>query len=223
MTGNGYRSYKWKGIQPISMKRLAFTYFILLVGAFLQGMSMSIFLFPHSIPSGGAAGMALLMNHWTNLPLGFSLWLSNIGFLIFAFKYFGYTWTFRTILSVATSSTTISLLSSHISLPHTHMVLDIIGGSVFFGIGVGLLIRAGASSGGMVIPALMIASYKNWSPGKVMMGINLLIFLLTSLVIDYKIVIFAIICQFFSTNIIDYIYELRFSKLLVLSANWRRR
>jgi uncharacterized membrane-anchored protein YitT (DUF2179 family) len=101
--------------------------------------------------------------------------------------------------------------------------LDLIAGSVFFGVGVGILIRAGASSGGMVIPALMIATYKNWSPGKVMMGINLLIFLLTALVIDYKIVIFAIICQFFSTNIIDYIYELKIHKISFLTANWRKR
>jgi uncharacterized membrane-anchored protein YitT (DUF2179 family) len=85
------------------------------------------------------------------------------------------------------------------------------------------LIRLGASSGGMVIPALMIASYKNWSPGKVMMGINLFIFLLTSLVIDYKIVIYAIICQFFSTNIIDFINEMKLPKGSSLSLNWRKR
>jgi uncharacterized membrane-anchored protein YitT (DUF2179 family) len=101
--------------------------------------------------------------------------------------------------------------------------LDLLCGSVFFGIGVGILIRAGASSGGMVIPALMIATYKKWSPGKVMMGINLLIFLLTGLVIDYKIVIFAVICQFFSTNIIDFIFELKFHKIRILTTNWRKR
>jgi uncharacterized membrane-anchored protein YitT (DUF2179 family) len=85
------------------------------------------------------------------------------------------------------------------------------------------LIRAGASSGGMVIPALMIANYRHWSPGKVMMGINLIIFMLTALVIDYKIVIYAVICQFFSTNIIDFIYELRISRIRILTTNWRKR
>lgn len=205
------------------MRKLLFTYCCLLFGAFLQGMSMSIFLFPHSIPSGGAAGLALLMNHWFQLPLGLALWLANIVFLFFALKYFGYTWTFRTILSVATTSVTVSILTSQLPFPHGHILLDMIGGSILFGIGVGILIRAGASSGGMVIPALMIASYKNWSPGKVMMGINLIIFLLTSLVIDYKIVVYAIICQFLSTNIIDFIYEFKFHKFNVLYVNWRKR
>lgn len=203
------------------VKKKALIYASLLFGATLQGIGMSIFLFPHSIPSGGAAGLAILANHWFNMPLGFALWLANIVFLVFALKYFGYTWTLRTILAVATTSTTVTILSTYVlPISHTHIVLDIIGGSIFFGVGVGILIRAGASSGGMVIPALMIATYKNWSPGKVMMAINLLIFLLTALVIDFKIVIFAIICQLISTNIIDLIYNL---KLQLLTPNWRKK
>lgn len=205
------------------MKRTYLTYFCILFGATLQGMSMSLFLFPHSIPSGGAAGLAILVNHWFHLSLGFSLWLSNIVFLLFALKYFGYTWTIRTILSVAITSTTVTFLTAQVPHLHINIMVDILCGSVFFGIGVGLLIRAGASSGGMVIPALMIASYKKWSPGKVMMGINFLIFLLTALVIDYKIVIFAVICQFFSTNIIDFIFELKLQKIRFLTTNWRKR
>ncbi|ONK22071.1 membrane protein [Bacillus sp. VT-16-64] len=205
------------------MRRLFLTYACLFGGAFLQGMSMSIFLFPHSIPSGGAAGIALLLNHWFDLTLGFSLWLANAVFLLFALNYFGYTWTFRTILSVATTSATISVLTAQVTFPHGHIVIDLLAGSLFFGLGVGLLIRAGASSGGMVIPALMIAFHKNWSPGKVMMCINLGIFLLTSLVIDYKIVIFAIVCQLISTNIIDFIYGLNFHKMLALTPYWRKK
>jgi uncharacterized membrane-anchored protein YitT (DUF2179 family) len=205
------------------MKKRLFTYICLLLGAFLQGVSMSLFLFPHSIPSGGAAGLALLLNHWFHLSLGFSLWLANITFLLFALKYFGFTWTLRTMISVGITSTTIIFLTSQIALPHVNIFMDILGGSLLFGIGVGILIRVGASSGGMVIPALMIASYKNWSPGKVMMGINLLVFLLTAIVIDYKIVVYAIICQYFSTNIIDFIYGLKFQKGSILTLNWRKK
>jgi uncharacterized membrane-anchored protein YitT (DUF2179 family) len=205
------------------MKKKVLTYVCIFVGALLQGMSMSLFLFPHTIPSGGAAGLAILLNHWFNLPLGFALWLANIVFLLFALNYFGYSWTFRTIISVATTSMTVSILTSQVQHIHFHILIDLLCGSIFFGLGVGLLIRAGSSSGGMVIPALMIATYKKWSPGKVMMGINLCIFLLTSLVIDYKIVIYALICQYFSTNIIDIIYKVKLHNLWILSPNWRKR
>ncbi|MEH7180296.1 YitT family protein [Neobacillus vireti] len=205
------------------MMKTLLTYSCLLFGATLQGISMSLFLFPHSIPSGGAAGLAILINHFFSLSLGFSLWLANIVFLLFALPYFGFTWTLRTVISVAITSMTVGYITSQFPHIHINIFLCIIAGSVCFGLGVGLLIRSGASSGGMVIPALMIANYKNWSPGKVMMGINFFIFVLTALVIDYKIVLYAIICQFISTNIIDYIYEFKFHRISFLSAAWRKR
>ncbi|WP_062356784.1 YitT family protein [Bacillus kwashiorkori] len=205
------------------MKRKLVTYILLIFGAIIQGMAMSLFLFPHSIPSGGAAGMAILLNHWFDLTLGFALWLANAVFLLFALKYFGYSWTMKTIIAVAITSTTVSFLVPLVDLPHIHIFFDILAGSIFFGIGVGILIRVGSSSGGMVIPALMIANYKNWSPGKVMLCINLSIFLLNAFVIDYKIVIYAIICQFFSTNIIDFIYGIKLQKLSFVTPQWRKR
>jgi uncharacterized membrane-anchored protein YitT (DUF2179 family) len=205
------------------MYRTILTYILLITGAVLQGLSMALFLFPHSIPSGGGAGLALLMNHWFGLPLGFALWLANAVFLLFALNYFGFRWVFRTILAVGITSLTVSFVTDHFPFEQTHLIPDMATGSILFGIGVGLLIRSGASSGGMVIPALMIANYRNWSPGRVMFGINMIIFLLTSIVIDYKIVIFAVICQFISTNIIDFIYNLKLPRLRFLTANWRKR
>lgn len=205
------------------MKKTLLTFFCLALGATLQGIAMSVFLFPHSIPSGGGAGLAILINHFFHLSLGFSLWLANAVFLLFALPYFGFTWTFRTIISVAITAMTVGYITSHYPHPHINLFICIVAGSFIFGFGVGLLIRAGASSGGMVIPSLMIANYKQWTPGKVMMGINLIIFLLTAVVIDINIVLYAIICQFFSTNIIDYIYDLKLHRIRILTANWRKR
>ncbi|MDQ0970143.1 uncharacterized membrane-anchored protein YitT (DUF2179 family) [Neobacillus niacini] len=220
---SGNHDYTFEDPFLLVMKKTLLTYFCLLLGATLQGIAMSVFLFPHSIPSGGGAGLAILINHFFHLSLGFSLWLANAVFLLFALPYFGFTWTFRTIISVAITAMTVGYITSHYPHPHINIFICIVAGSVIFGFGVGLLIRAGASSGGMVIPSLMIANYKQWTPGKVMMGINLIIFLLTAVVIDINIVLYAIICQFFSTNIIDSIYDLKLHKIRILTANWRKR
>jgi uncharacterized membrane-anchored protein YitT (DUF2179 family) len=205
------------------MIRRFYRYFLLFIGASLQGLSMSIFLFPHSIPSGGAAGLAILMNHFIHLPLGLSLWIVNFSFLVLALKYFGYSWTVRTMFSVTITSITVNIMSQYVSIPHFNLIIDLLAGSIIFGIGVGILIRHGASSGGMVIPALMIANYKDWSPGKVMLGINILIFLLTASVIDIKIVFFAMLCQTISTNIIDTIYYLKLPSFQPFSLGWRKK
>lgn len=166
---------------------------------------MAVFLFPHHVPSGGAAGLALLMNHWLQLPLGFSLWLVNFSMLIFALHWFGVAWTFRTMFSVTVTSLTIIFFDTYLYMPHMSLLVDLLAGSLVFGIGVGLLIKNGASSGGMVIPALAIASYRGRRPGKSMFWINLSIFVLTATVIDMTIVFFAVLCQWLSTRIIDVI------------------
>jgi len=202
------------------MRRFIFIYFCLLLGAVLQGFSMVFFLFPHSIPSGGAAGFTILLNHWFGLPYGVALWFVNVIFLFFALNYFGKRWTFRTILSVFTTSMTISIISFYIPIPSINLFIDILLGGTLFGLGVGLLIRVGASSGGMVILALMIANYKKWSPGKTLMGINLFVFLFTSIVIDYKIVVYAIICQFISTMMMDYVNDVKLHTVFGLV--WRK-
>lgn len=175
----------------------------LTIGGFLQGTAMAVFLFPHHIPSGGAAGVAILMNHWLHLPLGFSLWFVNFSMLVFAIRLFGVAWTIRTMYSVTITSLTISFFDAFVYMPHIHIIADLLCGSVCFGIGVGLMIKHGASSGGMVIPALAIANYRNSSPGKSMFWLNLCIFVLDATVINMRIVFFAVLCQWLSTKIID--------------------
>ncbi|WP_458413627.1 YitT family protein [Schinkia sp. CFF1] len=205
------------------MNKQLTTYLLVFIGAVLQGVGMSLFLFPHDIPSGGAAGLAILINYFFRIPLGFGLWLVNFIFLSIALKYFGYSWTFRTMFAVTITSITVSVLTTFAAIPHPYLLLDLTLGSIIFGIGVGLLIRNGASSGGMVIPALMISESYHIRPGRVMFFINISIFLITSIVINWKIVIFAVMCQWVSTKIIDFINEFELQSVISPSFGWRKK
>ena len=176
---------------------------ILLCGATLQGVAMALFLFPHHIPSGGAAGLAILVNHWFNLSLGWSIWIINFSMLALAIIYFGKYWAFKTMFSVTIASVTVHSLEPLIRSPLNSVMVDLLVGGILFGFGVGLLVKHGASSGGMLIPALMISTSRKLKPGQTMFWINLSIFLLTALILDWRIVFYAIICQWLSTRIID--------------------
>lgn len=202
------------------MRREMRNYFFLTIGAILQGLSMALFLFPHGVPSGGAAGIAILMNHWLFIPLGVALWLTNFILLSFAIYGFGMLWTLRTMYSVTVTSFTVHIIDQYVHLANEYLFIDLICGSFVFGIGVGMLIRYGASSGGMVIPSLLIATVKKIPPGKVMFWINMTIFIITATVIEWKIVFYAIFCQWCSTQIIDIVYKLNFRYLLSLIRNY---
>lgn len=195
------------------MKYRLINYGLLTIGAIIQGVAMALFLFPHGIPSGGAAGIAILLNHWLFLPLGVALWFANFTLLTLAIYSFGYRWTLKTMYSVTITSYTIHTFEQLISHPHLPLVIALICGSLIFGVGVGILIRFGASSGGMVIPSLIIATRMQYSPGKVMFWLNMTIFIITASVIEWKIVFYAIFCQWFSTQVIDLVYRLNFRYL----------
>lgn len=189
-------------------------YFLLTIGAIIQGVSMALFLFPHDVPSGGAAGIAILLNYWVHIPLGGALWLANFTLLTLAIYWFGYRWTVRTMYSVTVTSYTVHVFDLYVHFPHIHLFIDLVLGGLIFGVGVGILIRFGASSGGMVIPSLIIASIKKYPPGKVMFWLNMTIFIITASVIEWKIVFYAIFCQWFSTQVIDVVYRLNIRYIL---------
>jgi uncharacterized membrane-anchored protein YitT (DUF2179 family) len=207
----------------IVIYRLLTIYGNVAFGAIIQGIGMTLFLFPNDIPSGGAAGLAILLNYWFHLSLGFSLWFVNFIALIISIRYFGYEWTFRTMFSVTITSLTVSWVSAFWHIPHINIAIDILFGALLYGIGVGILIRNGASSGGLVILALIIANYKKWSPGKAMFSVNMSVFILTALVINIKIVLFATICQLLSTKIIDFVHNFKTGSTLLPNMGWRKR
>jgi uncharacterized membrane-anchored protein YitT (DUF2179 family) len=181
-------------------------------GAFLQGMAMAVFLFPHFIPSGGVAGIAILNEHFLNISLAITLWAINFGLLLLAVKKLGKQTALWTIYCVAITSVTVDWLSSQINTPVNIVFLDVLYGAVLFGTGVGILFRFGASSGGMDIVALIIAKWTGKKPGSILFWINSVVLLLTALAEGYEIIIFALICQWISTRMIDFVRSIEMKK-----------
>lgn len=179
-------------------------------GAFLQGLAMAVFLFPHAIPSGGVAGIAILNNYFFQIPLALTLWIINFGLLLLAVKKLGKQTALWTIYCVAVTSVTVDWLSSLIQSPVNNMLFDVIYGALIFGTGVGILFRFGASSGGMDILALILAKWMGKKPGVILFWINSIVLLLTALTVGFEIILFALMCQWIVTRIIDYVRTAQF-------------
>ncbi|OIU72057.1 YitT family protein [Rossellomorea aquimaris] len=183
---------------------------ILLIASVIQGSAMAIFLFPHFIPSGGAASVSVLLNYLFQVPFSITLWVLNAGLLIAAVKWLGKSNALWTLFCVTVTSFTVNLISPHMSYPLTNVITDMGIGAVLFGIGIGILFRMGASSGGMDILALIISKLRGKSPGRTLFFINGSLLLLTGMVVDLKVILYALICQFIGTRILDKVYKFEF-------------
>ncbi|WP_034759816.1 YitT family protein [Rossellomorea vietnamensis] len=178
---------------------------ILGLASTIQGLAMAVFLFPHFIPSGGAASVSVLLNYLLHVPFAVTLWVMNACLLGAAVKWLGKENAFWTMYCVTVTSVVVDAADPLMTGTVSFVFVDLLIGSILFGIGVGVLFRMGASSGGMDILALIISKLKGYSPGKTLFAINGSVLLLTGIVVDLKIILFAIACQFIATRIVDII------------------
>ncbi len=178
---------------------------LVLLGGIFQGFGMGLFLFPQSIPSGGAGGLAILLNHYFFIPMGPSLWIVNFVLLLVGVNYLGKRFAVWTVVGMTVASLTIDILENLIHITERNIIIDLFFGSIFLGIGVGLLMRQGVSNGGMGVIAYMIAHRAKISPGKPLFIFNCSIFFITAAIISWKIMILAFISQWISTKIVDFI------------------
>ncbi|WP_209124868.1 YitT family protein [Alkalihalobacillus sp. BA299] len=180
----------------------------LTVGAVLQGLSMSLFLFPHAIPSGGAAGVAILFEHLLSIKYELTLWVFNFFLLAIAYKWIGLFSVLKTLYSVTMTSITIGLVNPFLSGTISFVYTDMFFGAFLFGFGVSLLFVSGASSGGIAIIVHVLHKKFNLMPGKLLFIFNSVIFLSLAIVIDLVLLIFALATQFISAKIIDLFYKM---------------
>ncbi|WP_231689602.1 YitT family protein [Bacillus sp. FJAT-27245] len=182
---------------------------IVTAGGLIQGLGMGLFLFPHSIPSGGAGGLAVLLHHFFLLDMGFALWVVNFSMLVIAIKFLGNRCTVWTMFAITVTSLSIYFSQKGIPIPHRHVWVDLVTGSLFLGAGVGLLLRQGVSNGGVGVLALIISSMRGTLPGRPLFWINGCIFLLTASIIKWEIIIQALLSQWISTKIVDVVFKIR--------------
>ncbi|RKL67698.1 membrane protein [Salipaludibacillus neizhouensis] len=204
-------------------------YVLISCGAIIQGFAMALFLFPNSIPSGGAGGLAVLLNYWLNVPVSFALWFVNFSLLVLAIYWLGNASAIGTMYGITVTSLSVHFFTITMHMPQTIVWIDLLTGSIILGCGIGILLRQGVSNGGMGVIALLVSKYRGIPPGKPLLILNGLIFILTASIIDWRIIILALLSQWISTHIVDVVFKLdinsRIDKMKILTDGlvWRRK
>ncbi len=193
---------------------------ILGLASCIQGLAMAVFLFPHFIPSGGAASLSVLFNYVLHIPFAVTLWVLNVCLLGAAVKWLGKQSALWTMYCVTVTSGVVDVSGSLITGTVSYVLVDLLIGSILFGFGVGILFRMGASSGGMDILALIISKLNGYAPGKMLFMINGSVLLLTGFVIDFSIILYAIACQYVATRIVDVMINLDIKGRLTRLGNY---
>ncbi|HYX07535.1 MAG TPA: YitT family protein, partial [Bacteroidales bacterium] len=149
---------------------------IITFGLFLNALGWTAFLIPAEITGGGSSGVATLIFYATGLPVGISFLIINVFLVIFAIKMLGARFGIKTIYAVVVLSVFLAVLQQAITEPiiKENFMSAVIGG-ILAGAGVGIVFTQGGSTGGTDIIAMIVNKYKNISPGRVILYLDVLI------------------------------------------------
>ena len=126
-------------------------------GNFLYALAVKLFLIPADLVTGGTTGIALVMNHLWGVPVSLFVLIFNVAMLALGWLFLGRGFALTTLAS--TFLYPASLEICNVLFGELVLTKDLLLCTIFSGAGIGLalgiVIRAGASTGGMDIPPLV--------------------------------------------------------------------
>lgn len=165
-------------LPEFSLKRFYWKdYLIIALGTFMYALGVTQFIMPHHFVMGGLAGVAVLLNYAFGLPVSLMVLIMNALLLLAAFRILGSEFLVKTIVGVGLLSTFIGMFESFQWPPimmDEPLMAGLIGAIVAGG-GVGLVMSVNGSSGGTDIVVLIINKYRNITPGRTMLFVDLII------------------------------------------------
>ena len=167
-------------------------YALITVGLLAYSLGWTIFLLPNNLVGGGVSGFSAILFYATKIPMGYTYLVVNVVLLLIALKILGTGFGGKTIYAIVMTSVCLNVFPSLI--PHDFVmefavsngkfICAVLGG-IIAGVGIGVSITQGGSTGGTDIIALLWCKYKNASPGRVILIIDVVIILASMLVPSY--------------------------------------
>jgi uncharacterized membrane-anchored protein YitT (DUF2179 family) len=136
-------------------------FFMVLLGNILYALSVKLFLLPAGLMSCGTTGIALIINHLTNFSISLFIFLFNVAMLILGWWILGRKFAMTTVFSSVFYPAALEVLNRTLGdvMVTEHIWLNVLFAGIGLGVSLGLVIRGGASTGGMDIPPLILHKF----------------------------------------------------------------
>ncbi len=169
-------------------------YFLITLGVTMYVMGWIIFLIPNNMIGGGVTGLGSIVQYATNgvIKIGYTYFVVNAGLLVAALFTLGRSFGAKSIYAILLTSVLLNAaqgifpdqIIQTLALDNGKLMCTIMGG-IMVGIGIGLSMTQGGSTGGTDIIALIVNKYRNVSPGRMILILDAVIIMSSLLVPSY--------------------------------------
>ncbi|WP_017380199.1 YitT family protein [Paenisporosarcina sp. TG-14] len=185
-------------------------YVYIIIGAAIIAVGFNVFLLPNEVASGGVSGISTILYGLFDWKPGFVQYAFNIPLFIAGVIFLGKQFGARSLAGTLTLPLFVLLTASW--EPATlNPLLGALFGGISVGVGLGIVFRGRASTGGTDLAAQIIAKYTGFTLGRSVMLIDGFIVLSAAVVFDIEKGLYALIGLFVTTKTID-IIQLGFSQ-----------
>lgn len=151
-------------------------YIFITLGLFINAFAWTGFIIPSQVVGGGVTGASTLVFYATGFPVGITFLLVNVVLIFLGIRTLGLSFGIRTIYGVLVLSLFLGLLQRYITEPIvSDRFMATMIGAILGGGSIGLIFSYGGSTGGTDIIAMIINKYRNISPGKLILYMDVFI------------------------------------------------
>ena len=155
MRGDGFMKEMKGGYQTV------ISLAAVVAGNFLYALTVKLFLLPAGLVTGGTTGMALTVNYLTGIPISGFVLVFNVIMLLLGYRVLGKAFASTTLASTFLYPAALEIFDQ--TLEGVVLTEDVLLCTIFSGLGIGIalgiVIRSGASTGGMDIPPLVLKRF----------------------------------------------------------------
>ncbi len=214
---------KW--LKNLDWKTLAVDFVMILAGSVCYAVAIGAFSDPHHIAPGGLTGIAILLNYLFDwIPIGVATIVMNVPLIIASWFMLSRSLAIRTMWGIVISSVMVDLLEPWLqgiypADENANPLLVCIFGGAILGLGVGLILRRGGTTGGSeVISRLLEKKFPHMSVGTLILVVDAVVITLSAIVYgNIANAMYAVVFVFIGSQIIDrVVYGGRSGKMIMI-------
>ncbi|MEG1967665.1 MAG: YitT family protein [Clostridia bacterium] len=191
-----------KSVQRILKNEMVAAYVQIIIGSVLGALAYPMFLVPNHIAPGGLTGLATVLNFLFKVPVGMTSLLLNIPLFILGYRSMGRVFAVRSLFATIIFSVLIDILP--VPALTQQPFLGALFGGLLMGLGLGLILRGGATTGGSDMVARMIHSrFAHISVGAILFFIDCCVVAMAGFFIEIEYALYAFISLYAGSKVID--------------------
>lgn len=192
---------------------------MILLGSFIFSIGINTFAIANHLAEGGFTGIAILVHYVFGWSTGYTILLLNIPLFFIGYRILGRKTMIYTIIGIL--ATTLFLeYTKDWQRPLNDLLLAALYTGLLVGTGLGLIFRAGGTTGGVDIIARLCQKYFGLSIGQVILVADLLVITASIFIVGIDIMMYTLVSVFVGSRVIDFVVEgLTISKSVTIISN----